>query len=139
MRHRNLHCSEGHEAPSVRDFEIGMHALFASYAARDTAQAQAHCRAACDHTRHCKRVRSFDDHHVLVLLGPAHLVPAGFWDAAQSLLEPRGSLGPQSLCCFQVPVVTTVPITQVKPIAAIIVPATTSVPFSDEELTGAAC
>jgi hypothetical protein len=75
----------------------------------------------------------------LVLLGPAHLVPAGFWDAAQSLLEPRGSLGPQSLCCFQVPVVTTVPITQVKPIAAIIVPATTSVPFSDEELTGAAC
>jgi hypothetical protein len=103
------------------------------------AQAQAHCRPACDYTRHCKRVRSHDDGHVLLLLGPAHLVPDSFWDAARLLLEASGGAGeasggageasggageasggagPQAELCVHVPVVTTVPITQVKRAAA---------------------
>ena len=86
-------------------------------------QAQAHCRPACDYTRHCKRVRSHDDGHVLLLLGPAHLVPDSFWDAAKLLLEASGveasgGAGPQAEFCVHVPVVTTVPITQVKRAAA---------------------
>jgi hypothetical protein len=76
-------------------------------------QVQSHCRQACDHTRHCKRVRFFDDGHVLVLLGPSHLVPDSFWIAAKLLLEPCSSSRTESSCCLQVPVVTTVPTTQV--------------------------
>ena len=61
-------------------------------------------------------MRRFDDDHVLVLLGPAHLVPVSFWQAVKLLLEPEGSGGgTDSSFCLQVPVVTTVPITQVDP------------------------
>ena len=51
---------------------------------------------------------------MLLLLGPAHLVPDSFWEAAKVLLETSGDAGPQSELCVHVPVVTTVPITQVK-------------------------
>jgi hypothetical protein len=81
-------------------------------------QAQSQCPRACEYTRHCKRVRYFDDDHVLVLLGPAHLVPAGFCRAVELLLEPNcSSAGAEFSFCLQVPVVTTVPITQVGPFA----------------------
>jgi hypothetical protein len=55
-----------------------------------------------------------------VLLGPAHLVPVGFWQAAKLLLDPNGCFGADSASCLQVPVVTTVPVTQVKLLIAII-------------------
>ncbi len=115
---------QSHEAQCVRDFENGTALRFALKSSRcpvpayartyaRCSQAQSHCRQACDYTRHCKRVRVFDNDHVLVLLGPEHLVPDSFWQAAHLLLEPNSSVGGPLTFFFHVPVVTTVPITQV--------------------------
>ena len=87
---------------------------FAFYSINGCLQVQSLCRQACEHTRHCKRVRHCDDKNVLVLLGPVHLVPDGFWEAANSILEAEGSFGEGCSRCVRVPAVTTVPITQVK-------------------------
>jgi hypothetical protein len=124
LRYGDVHCSEGYQASSVRDFEISTGLSFAvvlgnrRLLTRLLSQAQSHCREACHHTRHCKRARGCDDGHVLVLLGPAHLVPPEFWEAARVLLEPNCSAGAESPCCQQVPVVTTVPVTQVQLVSA---------------------
>ncbi len=47
-------------------------------------------------------------------------MPVGFWQAAKLLLDPNGCFGAESASCLQVPVVTTVPVTQVKLLIAII-------------------
>ena len=58
-------------------------------------------------------MRVFDDDHVLVLLGPEHLVTDSFWQAARVMFERNGVSAAQAPMRLLVPVVTTVPITQV--------------------------
>ncbi len=60
-------------------------------------------------------MRRFDDDHGLVLLGP-HLVPFSLWKAVKLLMEPEGRCGGMDYSLgLQVPVVTTLTITQVVP------------------------